>query len=234
MSILCVPGSAKQAEKQFCLFDIFFNHGPWSLTENIQLNITVPKEFIQDKFLAFGFEECPLANSEPKQSLYSKTHLSSQLHLYSWISCYFHCNHSIFFSLFHSLYYVGMSGFTSSALHGATIIKGKSCKISLHLTRWIYCCHKNKGPQGSLSPLYWRHRVQAWRIYYSIPLGHCTYLKTWFSWHLEALIKKMQPKGKEPGQFDSLKEKCALLQSWKASYNLDFVFYTVKMLAGFY
>lgn len=69
MSILCVPGSAKQAEKQFCLFDIFFNHGPWSLTENIQLNITVPKEFIQDKFLAFGFEECPLANSEPKQSL---------------------------------------------------------------------------------------------------------------------------------------------------------------------
>lgn len=139
-----------------------------------------------------------------------------------------------FFSLFHSLYYVGMSSFTSSALHGATIIKGKSCKISLHLTRWIYCCHKNKGPQGSLSPLYWRHRVQAWRIYYSIPLGHCTYLKTWFSWHLEALIKKMQTKGKEPGQFDSLKEKCALLQSWKASYNLDFVFYTVKMLAGFY
>lgn len=44
----------------------------------------------------------------------------------------------------------------------------------------------------------------------------------------------MQPKGKEPGVFDLSKEKCALLWSWKASYELEFVFYIVKMLAGFY
>lgn len=150
----------------YLTFSLIMGLDPWQRTFNWTL--LSQRSSYKIKFLAFGFEECPLANSEPKQSLYSKTHLSSQLHLYSWISCYFHCNHSIFFSLFHSLYYVGMSSFTSSALHGAIIIKGKSCKISLHLTRWIYCCHKNKGPQGSLSPLYWRHRVQAWRIYYSI------------------------------------------------------------------
>lgn len=166
--------------------------------------------------------------------LYGKTHLSSVLYLGSWIAWVFSTAITVFFFLFQTLYYLGTSSFTGFALYSATIIKGKSCKVSLHLTRWIYCCHKNKGPQGSLRPLYWRHRVQAWGIYCSIPLCHCTYLKTWLSWHLEALIKKMQPKGKEPGMFDLSKEKCTLLWSQKASYKPELVFYTVKMLARLY
>lgn len=198
---------AKKARRHFCLSVIFFNHRPWSLTESAQKNPNPILELIQDTLLAHGgFESCPLVLSFGRfrvQRVVIDWFLSTAI--------------TVFFLLFQTSYYLSMSSFTGFALYSATIIKRKSCKISLHLTRWIYCCHKNKGPQGSLRPMYWRHRVQAWGIYCSTPLCHCTYLKTWLSWHWKPLLKKMQPKGKEPGMFDLSKEKCALLCSQKAS-----------------